>query len=231
MRNCTTIFNMSAPSLDSSSTYQLEKDQALLSGAKLLRKLGKGYMGRVYKAVTDSGAIIAIKIVPFCSENDEKISQKSYREEMEFEAMHEVRIHIQLAHDNIIQLHEAYTSQNCIVLHMEYFEGRDLWTIWSDKKSQIRQEEVMKIVKQISGALHYIHKKEISHGDIHMGNVMVNRNKDAKLIDFGNSIAGKAATLGKRKDRIELKKIEEMLLCKVHNPEHANKNVLKIWLM
>lgn len=222
---------MSAPLLCTYTSGQLEKDQQLLSSVKLIKKLGNGQMGRVYKAICDNGQVIAVKIVPFCSENDSKSIQQNCREEMEFKALHEARTHLLLIHNDIIRLYKAYSRKNCIVLHMEYFEGKDLWTFLSDKTSRIQQGDVSKIMKQISGALNFMHNMGIAHGDIHMGNVLVNEKKNAKLIDFGCTVTGRLCTVEKRRDRMELKRIEQMLLSKVKNPEHDQKNFLNIWLM
>lgn len=40
-------------------------------------------------------------------------------------------------------------------------------------------------IKQIGDALCVVHKVGLTHRDVHPGNMMINRNGDAVLIDFG----------------------------------------------
>lgn len=112
---------------------------------------------------------------------------------------------------------------------MEYFKGIDLWTFLLDKNSHIREQDVRKILKQLPGALHFMHNMDIVHGDIHMGNVMVNESKYIKLNNFGGAITGAEATLSKRRDKMKLMNIEEMLLYTAQDREHAKERFLKIW--
>lgn len=76
-----------------------------------------------------------------------------------------------------------------------------------------------------------MHNMGIAHGDIHIGKIPVNENRIAKLLEYGCTVTGKFGTLQKRRDRMEFGLIEEMLLSKVKNLEHTQKDLLKIWLM
>lgn len=89
-----------------------------------------------------------------------------------------------LRHENIVSTHRYYTSDNQLIVHVEYLHGPSL----SDKlhkHGEIDLVIVQSIINGVRGAVEYMHSNNITHADIHHGNVIIQENGGIKLIDFG----------------------------------------------
>lgn len=220
---------MSSSLSDISKQKQMLKDQELVLSARLITCIGDGTTGRVYKAIANCGTIIAVKIVPFCYSAYLKNMNRSKFNKMESEAMNEAKIHCKLHHNCITELYCFYTSQNCIVLHMEYFDGQSLWPFLRSNNYTLDETAAKKIVVQLSKAIEFLHAKNIVHLDLHMGNVLVNDNYDVKVIDFGCATTAENSEY-KRRDVMELKAIQDMILLSTKDPGKVKMWYLKQWL-
>jgi eukaryotic-like serine/threonine-protein kinase len=67
---------------------------------------------------------------------------------------------------------------------MEYVDGRTVRDLLQDNQ-RLLPERALEIINGVLGALDYSHKSGIVHRDIKPGNVMVTRNGDIKVMDFG----------------------------------------------
>ncbi|MBX5448018.1 MAG: serine/threonine protein kinase, partial [Acidothermus cellulolyticus] len=67
---------------------------------------------------------------------------------------------------------------------MEYVEGRTLRDILKSE-SHILPRRALEIVADILAALEYSHRNGIVHRDIKPGNIMLTRNGEVKVMDFG----------------------------------------------
>lgn len=219
---------MNFPLFEMSIREQLLKDQQLVSCAKLLERIGNGSAGRVYKALATCGIVIAVKIVPFCYSISLKVLNSSKFEELESKAMNEGNIQAKLNHRNITKIFNVYTSQNCIILHMEYFDGQDLWPFLKERDFSLDKKHATKIVNQLDTAIEYLHTMDVVHGDLHMGNVLVNDNHVVKLIDFGSAIITENSKV-KVTDLIELRGVQDMINLSTENPEKVKEWFLKEW--
>jgi serine/threonine protein kinase len=144
-----------------------------VAGYHLTGLIGSGGMGDVYKGYQDSlNRIVAIKI----------LHQKEFAERFRNEA------HIQSAvsHPNIARLYEYIfnTEKPCIV--MEYVEGDTIDSLLR-QKGKFSNKETINIVRQVSSALAYLHKKNIMHRDIKPQNFKVQPDGIVKMLDFGIS--------------------------------------------
>lgn len=151
-------------------------DQHILKRFTLIKKIGQGAYGVVFKA-TDKKTKeqIALKKLydAFRNETD---SQRTFREVMLLQELN--------GHENIIRLFNVIKAENNMDLYLvfEYMEA-DLYNVI---KANILQEIHKKFVTyQILKALKFIHSADIVHRDLKPSNVFINSDCTIKLGDFG----------------------------------------------
>jgi Serine/threonine protein kinase len=107
----------------------------------------------------------------------------------------EVRVHKECSgHPNVINLHMFGTDNTWVYLVMELAESGDLF----DKIEPdvgVDEELANFYFKQLINAVDYIHQKGVAHRDIKPENILVSKEGNLKLADFG------LATVIKRKNR------------------------------
>ena len=69
-------------------------------------------------------------------------------------------------------------------LVMEYIDGTDLWTHLREQGC-LNEAQAIALTKKIVYALAELHRRRIVHLDIKLSNVMMTRDGDVRLIDFG----------------------------------------------
>lgn len=89
-----------------------------------------------------------------------------------------------LKHPNIVKVLDLFEENNTAYYVMEYLDGGSLDKLIADKNG-LSLFEANPIIKQIASALGYMHSKKMLHLDLKPANVMLNKNGDAILIDFG----------------------------------------------
>jgi serine/threonine protein kinase len=91
-------------------------------------------------------------------------------------------------HEHIVKLVEAFETDSHVYLVMEHVSGGSLHSYLKEMiNKQLDEEEGRRIFKQILVALRYCHSKCIAHRDIKLENILLDENKNVKLIDFGFS--------------------------------------------
>jgi len=86
----------------------------------------------------------------------------------------------------IVKLHESIDTREHVFLVMEHIPGLSLHSYLKTKPNrQFKEPEAKKIFKQLLEALEYCHKRDISHRDIKLENIILDHSNNVKLIDFG----------------------------------------------
>ncbi|MFH0954067.1 MAG: protein kinase [Verrucomicrobiota bacterium] len=157
---------------------------------KLVKVLGVGGMGTVYKAEDLLLQMpVAIKV----------LSAKFTRDQAAVAALkEEARIAMQLSHRHIVRIHNLQKAGGRYFLVMEYVKGRTLRDILDNYK-RLPVETVLQVVRVCSDALSYAHRHGVLHKDLKPTNVMLAEDGVLKIIDFG--IAG---LLGVQRDQNEI---------------------------
>lgn len=91
-----------------------------------------------------------------------------------------------LNHPNIIKVLDVFEENGTAYYVMEYIEGGSLSDL-IDKKGSLSEAETLNYTRQIASALQYIHANNMNHLDVKPGNVLLRKNGDVVLIDFGMS--------------------------------------------
>ncbi len=145
----------------------------------VLEILGASGMGAVYKARQPRlDRLVAIKLLPPLP--DDPNGKFNYAERFEQEA----RAMAKLSHPNIIAVYdfgEAPDGQLYFV--MEFVDGVDLHQ--AIQTGEVSQEHVMAWIPQVCGALEYAHEHGMVHRDIKPANIMISREGQVKVADFG----------------------------------------------
>ena len=146
-----------------------------ISHYKILEKLGEGGMGVVYKAQdTRLDRLVAIKFLP------QHLTSDSVEKDR---FIHEAKAASALSHANITTIHEIDEFEGQMFIVMEYCEGKTLKKII--EKETLSIKKVLDIGIQICEGLTAAHKKEIVHRDIKSENIMVSKEGQVKIMDFG----------------------------------------------
>lgn len=158
----------------------------------LLEKLATGGMAEVYLArnvgANGISKLVAIKrILPQYSENPEFIDMFK----------NEAQIAVNLAHSNIVMIHDFGLQNQQFFLVMDYVEGRNLRQILNKMKKSgltFSIEQVLYIVKEVAAGLDHAHRcldattgkpLNITHRDMSPQNVMISFEGEVKVVDFG----------------------------------------------
>lgn len=141
-------------------------------------KLGVGVFGEVYLAQPKAdphGSQVALKKL---SKSHPKFKVSSIQKEINAGKM--------LDHESIIKCLDTFETLSSVYLVMEYFEGRDLFTVMEERQYKpFVEASAKKIFSQIASAVEYCHRQGVVHRDIKLENVMVNQEGKVKVIDFG----------------------------------------------
>ncbi len=93
----------------------------------------------------------------------------------------------QQPHPNIVRVTELFEDSKTYCLVMDFVPGESLFNL-VQKQGALPELEAVGYIKQIGEALIFVHHQGLVHRDAHPGNIMVQKNGKAVLIDFG--IAG-----------------------------------------
>jgi len=140
-------------------------------------KLGEGGMGEVYLARHNTlGSLAAIKLLPPALTNDQEFSKRFFEE---------AKTQARLKHSYIAQVIDCIAENGQLFLVMEYLEGGTLADVIEKNKSGIEEKQALKWIKQVLDALNYAHQNGVIHRDIKPTNIMLDKHRDAKVLDFG----------------------------------------------
>lgn len=92
----------------------------------------------------------------------------------------------QLKHRHIAQLYEVLTSETKIFMVMEYCHGGELLDyITKNGKMDDKNPQTIRIFSQIIEAIAKCHENNFTHRDLKLENILLTKDLDVKLIDFG----------------------------------------------
>jgi serine/threonine protein kinase len=163
-------------------TGQLAPNILLHHRYLILRKIGQGGMGAVYQATdTKRQRLCAIKEMSQESLPPEDLTQalQSFR----FEAETLTR----LSHPNLPKVYEQFSEQHRHYLVMDYIDGETLEERLARTGQPLPESEALGYAAQLCSVLEYLHSQRppIIFRDLKPGNIMITRDNQVKLIDFG----------------------------------------------
>ena len=143
---------------------------------EIIEELGKGGMGKVYKALDkDIHEEVAIKLLKPEIAADERILER-FRNEL--------KIARKISHESVCRTYHISQEDGTPYIIMEYVEGEDLKSLIS-KKGKLSKERVLSIGKQVCEGLAVAHRLGVVHRDLKPQNIMIDESGNAKIMDFG----------------------------------------------
>jgi serine/threonine protein kinase len=144
---------------------------------RVVGTLGQGAMGRVYLADDPGlGMKVAIKLIKRDNMLENEVILARFRREAVLGA--------RIRHPNIVGIYDVGQDINHgPYMVMEYVDGRELADIL--KEGSATTAEKLDWLRQTSEALRCAHEGGIVHRDVKPANILVSRDGQAKLIDFG----------------------------------------------
>lgn len=134
-------------------------------------------MSTVYRAVQESlQREVALKVL-----SPELSEDKEYCEQL----INEGKTIAKLAHPNIVTIYDLGVHDGRYYLSMEYVSGGSLRELLDE--SDIETSEAVRIFKELAKILSFAHDQGVVHMDIKPRNVLVRRNGELVLTDFGIS--------------------------------------------
>ena len=142
---------------------------------KLLKEIGRGGMGRVFKAVTPTGKVVAIKtLAPHLI--DQQVERARFHREAD--------IAINLDHPNLVRAIEVGEADGQFYFVMEYVAGASL-ARRIKRHGKFVETEAVRIIVAVARALHKAHQLGLVHRDVKPANILLGNDGTVKLADLG----------------------------------------------
>ena len=91
-----------------------------------------------------------------------------------------------LKHPHIISIHDVFEDNGTAYYVMEYLDHGSLADVVK-RQGRLAEADALRYIRQIADALRYIHARNMNHLDVKPGNILIDENNAAVLIDFGLS--------------------------------------------
>ena len=173
---------------------------------ELHQVVGEGAFGRVYRAFDPQlERFVALKIPTFPTTDLQRVAR----------FLDEAKTAGRLRHPNIVPTFESGKQGQQLYIVSQYIDGHTLSQHQNENELDIAQTALM--VETIANALHYAHGQGIVHRDIKPDNIMIDREGQPQVMDFG---------LAKRMDRPNLTRAGKIIGTPAYmSPEQARGEV------
>jgi serine/threonine-protein kinase len=143
---------------------------------QIIQELGSGGMGRVYKVLDiELDTLVVLKVLlPEIAAEPETIPR--FRNEL--------KLSREISHKNVCRMFDLNMSKGTYYITMEYVDGESLKNIILMTK-KLSVATAIDITKQICEGLGEAHRHGVVHRDLKPGNILIDRDGNAKILDFG----------------------------------------------
>jgi TolB-like protein len=164
---------------------QLTRGKVFAGRYEIIEELGKGGMGRVFRAFDKKiEEEIALKFLnPEITANKQTVER--FRNELKFAR--------RVVHKNVCRVFDLNEAEGILFITMEYVPGEDLKSLLR-RSGQLTVEKSISIARQLSEGLAEAHGLGLIHRDLKPQNIMIDRQGQARIMDFG--IARSLTTAG-----------------------------------
>ena len=166
------------PSVENDKPHLAQQDSATsarIGRYEVVRELGHGAFGKVYLAKDPNlEREVAVKVP-----NEKTVHEGGGIDEI----LAEARAVAKLDHPNIVPVFDyGITEDGCCFIVSKYVRGKELR---NEIRKGIEQDRAAFLTSKLAGALHAAHKQGIVHRDVKPGNIIIDRQGEPHLLDFG----------------------------------------------
>ncbi len=168
-------------------TEELTRGSTFAGRYEIIEELGKGGMGKVYRVFDKKiEGEVALKLVKPEIAADKKIIER-FRNEL--------KLAREIAHRNVCRMYDLNEDKGTHYITMEYIPGEDLKSTIS-RVGPLGTGKALYITKQVCEGLTEAHRLGVVHRDLKPQNIMIDKNGNARIMDFGiaRSVKGKGIT-------------------------------------
>src|SRR5258707_11219307 len=171
-----TVAGSSKISAAAAESDTLDIGTVLAGRYELLKLIGQGGMGAVYKAHDmELDRVVALKLIrPELAKNPEVL--RRFKQELILAR--------QVTHKNVIRIFDLGQGDGFKFITMDFVEGQDLRALLLEK-GKLAPEQAARIMLQICRALEAAHAEGVIHRDLKPQNVMLDASGRVYVMDFG----------------------------------------------
>ncbi len=148
-------------------------DNEQVGSFKLIDRIGEGGMAVIYKATQPS--LHRTVVIKKLKDPNREIIARFKKEAL---------VSASFSHENVLAIYDFLYIGRSYFLVMEYVDGEDLRDI-IDHASPMPARIAALIIREVAKGLEYTHSKNIIHRDIKPSNILISKDGEVKLIDFG----------------------------------------------
>ncbi|BGP27595.1 CAMK/CAMKL/Kin4 protein kinase [Rhodotorula toruloides] len=143
----------------------------------LLQTLGEGEFGKVKLGVHAErwGEDVAIKLI---KRGNVDTVQRGEKVRREIEVLKMVR------HPNIVRLYDVIETEKYIGIVLEYASGGELFDHILAHR-YLKERDASRLFAQLISGVGYLHSKGVVHRDLKLENLLLDRNRNVIITDFG----------------------------------------------
>ena len=143
---------------------------------QIIEEVGSGGMGRVYKVFdTEIREKIALKLIRPEVAKDESTIER-FRDELRYSR--------RIGHRNVCRMFDLSKTDENFFITMEYVSGEDLKS-FIRRSGRVTFSKAVSLIKQVCEGLAEAHRLGVVHRDLKPGNIMIDKEGNARIMDFG----------------------------------------------
>jgi len=155
---------------------EITRGSSIAGRYEVIEELGSGGMGRVYKVYDKKvKEIIALKLIKPEIAIKEKTTERF---------SNELRLARKISHRNVCRMFDLSEEEGISYITMEYVSGEDLKSMIR-MMGQLSAGQAVFLGKQICEGLTEAHRLGVVHRDLKPKNIMLDKEGNAKIMDFG----------------------------------------------